>query len=80
MAPVKELTVPRQKSVPKRKKRIFCVSTLLTLLSFIIFIIILCTLLVPISSNKTLKKEFYLFKNIIIYKIFCFKNKFIIII
>ncbi len=47
---------------------------------FIIFIIILYTLLALISNNKIFKKEFNLFKKIIIYKVFRFKEKLIIII
>ncbi len=68
-----------QKSVSKSQKHIFCVSTLSTLLSSIIFIIILYIPLVLISNNKIFGKEFNLFKKTIIFKVFYFKEKLIII-
>ncbi len=73
-------TLTRQKSAPKSQKRVFRVSTLLTLLSSIISIIILYTPLAPISGNKTPGKEFNLFKKLIIFKTSCSIEKLIIII
>ncbi len=40
----------------------------------------LYTPLAPISGNRTFKKEFYLYKKVIIYKAFCSGDKLIIII
>jgi len=72
--------VTRQKFIPKRKKRVFRVCTLLTLLFITISIIILRIPLAPISNNKTFKKEFYLFEKLIIFKVFRFREKLLIII
>jgi len=75
-----ESTVARQKSVPKRKKRVFRVCILLILLFITIFIIMFYTPLALISGNKIFKKEFNLFEKLIIFKVFCFRKKLIIII
>jgi len=73
------VTVARQKSAPKRKKRVFRVYILLILLSITIFIIVPHIPLALISGNKTFKKEFNLFEKLIVFKAFRFKEKLIII-
>jgi len=72
-------TVARQKSAPKSQKRVFCISILSTLLFIIIFINIVCILLISISNNKTFRKEFYLFKKLIIFKVFRLKKNLLLL-
>jgi len=74
------LTLARQKSALKRWKRVFRVSTLSTLLFTTTSTTIARILLVPISGNKTLGKEFNLFIKLIGFKASYFREKLIIII